>query len=51
MANTPKTAAGTDLDEETIRIAKRLLNTPPKPHKEMKIGKRKPSSKPKKKAP
>jgi hypothetical protein len=30
-----------DLDDATIQIAKRLLNTPPKPHSEMKLGKRK----------
>jgi hypothetical protein len=30
-----------DLDEATRRIAERLLNTPPKPHKEMKLGNRK----------
>jgi hypothetical protein len=30
-----------DLDDATLQIAKRLLNTPPKPHSEMKIGKRK----------
>jgi hypothetical protein len=30
-----------DLDEATLRIAKRLLNTPPKRHSEMKLGKRK----------
>jgi hypothetical protein len=29
------------LDEATLQIAKRLLNMPPKPHSEMKIGKRK----------
>ncbi len=28
-----------DLDEATLQIAKRLLGTPPKPHKEMKLGK------------
>jgi hypothetical protein len=28
-----------DLDEPTRRIAERLLSMPPKPHKEMKIGK------------
>jgi hypothetical protein len=27
------------LDEATLQIAKRILNMPPKPHKEMKIGK------------
>jgi hypothetical protein len=30
-----------DLDEATLRIAQRMLNTPPKPHDEMKIGKSK----------
>jgi hypothetical protein len=30
-----------DLDEATLQIAKRMLSTPPKPHKEMKLGKRK----------
>jgi hypothetical protein len=34
-------AAKPDLDEATLQIAKRILNMPPKPHKEMKIGKRK----------
>jgi hypothetical protein len=29
------------LDETTRQIAERLLNMPPKPHKEMKIGRRK----------
>jgi hypothetical protein len=29
------------IDEPTRRIAERLLNTPPKPHKAMKLGKRK----------
>jgi hypothetical protein len=29
-----------DLDEATLQIAKRILSTPPKQHKEMKIGKR-----------
>jgi hypothetical protein len=33
-----------DLDEATLIIAKRILSTPPKPHKEMKIGKRKAKS-------
>jgi len=28
-----------DLDEATARIARTLLNTPPKPHEEMKLGK------------
>jgi hypothetical protein len=28
-----------DLDETTVRIARRLLNMPPKPHEEMKLGK------------
>jgi hypothetical protein len=30
-----------DLDEPTRRIAERLLSMPPKPHKEMKLGKSK----------
>jgi hypothetical protein len=30
-----------DLDEPTRRIAERLLSMPPKPHKEMRLGKRK----------
>jgi hypothetical protein len=30
-----------NLDKATIEIARRMLNTPPKPHDEMKIGKRK----------
>jgi hypothetical protein len=46
-------------DEETARrrdaVIKHMLNTPPKPHSEMKLGKRKAkvgkSSKPKKKTP
>jgi hypothetical protein len=29
-----------DLDEATLRIAQRMLITPPKPHGEMKVGKR-----------
>jgi hypothetical protein len=29
------------LDPATLQIAKRILSTPPKPHKEMKLGKRK----------
>jgi len=28
-----------NIDEPTRRIAERLLSTPPKPHKEMKLGK------------
>jgi hypothetical protein len=28
-----------DLDDATLRIARTLLNTPPKPHDEMKLGK------------
>jgi hypothetical protein len=28
-----------DLDEATMRIARTLLNTPPKPHEQMKLGK------------
>ena len=30
-----------NIDEPTRRIAERLLSMPPKPHKEMKLGKRK----------
>lgn len=30
-----------DLDEATLRIAQRMLSTPPKPHEAMKVGKRK----------
>jgi len=30
-----------DLDEATLQIARRMLNTPPKPHDEMKKGKSK----------
>jgi hypothetical protein len=30
-----------DLDDATIQIARRMLGTPPKPHSEMKIGKKK----------
>jgi hypothetical protein len=29
-----------DLDESTLRIMERMVNMPPKPHDEMKIGKR-----------
>jgi hypothetical protein len=29
-----------DLDEPTLRVLGRMLNTPPKPHDEMKIGRR-----------
>jgi hypothetical protein len=36
-----------DLDEPTRRIAERLLNTPPKPHKEMKLGKSRTKANPK----
>jgi hypothetical protein len=32
-----------DLDTPTRRIAERLLNTPPKPHDQMKLGKLKPA--------
>jgi hypothetical protein len=28
-----------NLDEATLRIARRMLNTPPKPHDEMKVRK------------
>jgi hypothetical protein len=38
-----------DLDDETVRIARTLLNTPPKLHGEMKIGKqrdKRPAKKP-----
>jgi hypothetical protein len=34
-------AAGGNLDEPTRRIAERLLNMPPKLHKDMKLGKSK----------
>jgi hypothetical protein len=27
-----------DLDEATLQIAQRMLNTPPRPHEEMKLG-------------
>ena len=30
-----------DLDDATIQIAHRMLTMPPKPHEEMKLGKRK----------
>jgi hypothetical protein len=30
-----------DLDEATLQIARRMLSAPPKPHDEMKVGKRK----------
>jgi hypothetical protein len=33
------------LDEPTRRIAERLLSMPPKPHSEMKLGKRKSATK------
>jgi hypothetical protein len=36
MAKTPKP----DLDDTTIQIARRMLSTPPKPHEEMKLGKK-----------
>jgi len=32
-----------DLDEATLRVMKRMMNMPPKPHDEMKAGKRKAS--------
>jgi hypothetical protein len=35
------TSKKSNLDEATLQIARRMLNTPPKPHEEMKIGKRK----------
>jgi hypothetical protein len=31
-----------NLDDATIQIARRMLSTPPKPHEQMKIGKKKP---------
>lgn len=37
MAKRPK------LDEATLRIMERMVNMPPKPHDEMKVGKRKAS--------
>jgi len=39
MSNAPKP----NLDEVTLRIARTILNTPPKPHDEMKLGKGKPA--------
>jgi hypothetical protein len=27
-----------ELDDATVRIMRRMLNTPPKPHEEMKVG-------------
>lgn len=27
-----------DLDEPTLRVMRKILNTPPKPHEKMKIG-------------
>jgi len=36
MAKVPKP----ELDEAIVQIARRMLNTPPKPHDEMKIGKK-----------
>jgi hypothetical protein len=38
-------APKTDLDANTVRIARTLLNTPPKPHDEMKVEKSKRGSK------
>jgi hypothetical protein len=38
-------AAGGILDEPTRRIAERLLNMPPKQHKDMKLGKAKAETK------
>jgi hypothetical protein len=40
-----------DLDEATLRIAERILSTPPKPHSAMKLGKRKAKAGPKEKPP
>jgi len=37
MAKAPKPG----LDDTTIQIARQMLSTPPKPHEEMKLGKRK----------
>jgi hypothetical protein len=37
-----------DLDDATLQIAQRMLNMPPKPHDEMKIGKGKQRKAPKK---
>jgi hypothetical protein len=49
MAKAPESDGYTE--EETIERAeaalKRMLSTPPKPHSEMKIGKRKPKAQPK----
>jgi hypothetical protein len=39
-----------DLDDATLRIARTMLNTPPKPHDEMKLGARKPKARPKARA-
>jgi len=36
MAKAPKL----DLDEATVQIARRMLSAPPKPHDEMKVGRR-----------
>jgi len=33
------------LDEATLRIARRMLSSPPKPHEEMKLGKPRAKSK------
>jgi hypothetical protein len=46
MAKAPKP----DLDETTLQIARRMLNTPPKHHDEMKVGAGKRASKRKLKA-
>jgi hypothetical protein len=35
-----------DLDEPTLRIMERMVNTPPKPHEEMKLGKKRRQGKP-----
>ena len=36
-----------NLDEQTLRIAERMLHTPPRPHDDMKLGKGKPNPIPK----
>jgi hypothetical protein len=52
MGDTKKLiAAKPDLDEATLQIAKRILSMPPKPHKEMKIGKLKAKAETKTKKP